>query len=658
MVRLGKLPWILAVCTACATAHPPAPQPRVRPEPAPTTEAAARGYRVTLPARWTRIQGRGFETFLDPDRVVRVHLLESSEPDLVRAIALAWKTAAPGMALRQRGRIQGVPPDLFQEQLVVTYMDDSEDHLAQAVALKLARDERKVYIFLLEGPTKALEKRAAELTRIVTSLEVDGGKTLALKPQDRQPFDAATREVFFGFVDEMRVLANVPAVAVAVVTPEGVFTQGFGARATTKDAALVDADTQFMIGSITKSFSTLLLATLVDGGAAKWETPASEAFPSFRVADPARTRSITLQHLFCACVGAPRHDMELLFEYAEVKPADVFNQIAAFELTTAFGETFQYNNQLTAAGGFIAGRLTFPKERDLGRAYGRALRERVLDKAGMKDTTLDANAVKRRGNFAMPHTLDWSGESRELDPALERFVEPIAPAGGLWSTANDMAKYLELQLGHGSRNGAGVVSAENLARTQTTQIQAGKNLGYGMGWLVGSYKGLKVIEHSGGTLGFNADVAFFPDIGVGLFLVANRSPAAIAEALRLRLFELLFRLSPRAKTDAKHRLGEMRRLFAEQRAKVSSATVPDELLGRYTSDRLGPIVLARRDRDVELDAGEWRARVALLDAKERPRTLIVASGPLQGLTLAWRGDDAKRELVLKHSQTDYVFTRR
>lgn len=271
----------------------------------------------------------------------------------------------------------------------------------------------------------------------------------------------------------------------------------------------------------------------MDEGKLRWDEPVREAYPDFRLADEARTSAIQVQHLFCACVGARRQDMEMIFEFAGHKPADLFREISTMQLTTGFGETFQYNNQLTAAGGFIAGHAALPSEKDLSKAYARALRSKVLDKLGMKDSTLDQGEVLKRDNHAMPHRLDWGGDNEKVDLSMERFVDPIAPAGARWSTARDMGKYLQLQLARGVLpGGARLVSEANLGRTQTGQVKVSDKTSYGMGWLVGKYRGLNAIEHSGGTMGFNSDLVFFPDLGIGLFIVGNRSPTAISGALQ------------------------------------------------------------------------------------------------------------------------------
>src|SRR5207302_9933930 len=125
-------------------------------------------------------------------------------------------------------------------------------------------------------------------------------------------------------------------------------------------------------------------------------------------------------------------------------------------------------------------------------------------------------------------------------------------------TADDMAKYLAFQLAHGALpDGTRLVSEANLARTQTPQVKLSDKAGYGMGWVIGKYRGLTAVEHNGGTMGFNSDLVFFPELGLGLFLVANRSPAVMATALRERLTELLFDLEPRTKSSLEARIREI-----------------------------------------------------------------------------------------------------
>ncbi len=154
-------------------------------------------------------------------------------------------------------------------------------------------------------------------------------------------------------------------------------------------------------------------------------------------------------------------------------------------------------------------------------------------------------------------------------------------------------------------------------------------------------------------MGFNTLLVFYPEIQVGLFVVANRSPAAMNGRVRELLLETLFETEPRAIAGLKKNFSEMTRLMNEGREKVSDKVVPPSLLGRYESPRLGPIRLVSKNGKVELDAGEWAADVAMADETDQPNSLIMTSGPMQGARLLI--EDGK--LVLKHSQTDYTFVR-
>jgi CubicO group peptidase (beta-lactamase class C family) len=611
-----------------------------------------------MPERWQRAERQGHDVITGPEGLVTLKILESAGGDLPQAVERAWANASPDMKLKERSRNEGTPNDRFEDQLVVTYTDDKNERVAQAIAL-LHKDGQHVYVLLVEGPLKEMQKRSAELNRIVSSIEVAGATRVEVKAADAKPLNEARRKELFAFVDKARQQIGLPGVALAIVSKEGTFTRGFGTVANDSKQR-VDADTRFMIGSITKSFSTLLMATLVDEGKFDWETPVQQVYPAFRLADPKLSKQIQMGHLFCACVGAPRQDMELLFSFKKERAADTLKQVADMKLTTTFGETFQYNNQLTAAGGFIAGQASFPKERDLDRGFSKALQTRVLDKLGMKRSTLDNAAVERGNNFAYPHGLDAVERTQKRDMSLELFVRPIAPAGALWSSANDMARYVKMQLGRGALEGKRVVSEKNLARTQTAQISVADKTGYGMGWLIGKYRGVAAIEHSGGTIGFSSNLVFFPELDLGLFVVTNRNVSVGFHGfVQRRMFELMFdAVEPRAERDLTHSMVELDKELGKQASMVTELPLPKSVYGRYRSKLLGDMKITAKGKGAVMDVGEWKAAVAVYAPKERADTLVLADGPLQGLLLHQEEREGKPVLVLKHSQTDYVFEKR
>ncbi|MFN3200423.1 MAG: serine hydrolase domain-containing protein [Bradymonadia bacterium] len=628
-------------------------------------------YTLKTPDRWQRVvkgaltQG-GLETFTSPEGTVHLHIFEGKAAegaealsgliDTSRATVTTQRAKTPVVPeLKERQRVDGGSNNQFSEQLVVTWTDDASTYVSQGIAMRHKERPETAYVVVIEGDIKTVQKRQAELLQILTSMKIEGITEVKLTAADLKPFTEEKQAKFFKYVDTARQMTGVQGVSVAVITPEGVFTRGFGT--TVEGGEAVTPKTRFMIGSITKSFSTLLLATLVDEGKLRWEMPVTEAKSDFTLAD-ARGAALQIQHLFCACVGAPRQDMEMLFQFGDKQPADIFGEVAQLKLTTDLGETFQYNNQLTAAGGYIAGQVTFPEMKDPGAAYARALRTRVLDPLGMGDTVIDQEGLGSKAH-AMPHRMDWSGRSDVLPMSMETFVDPYAPAGALWSTADDMVKYLQLQLARGvAPSGKRVVSEANLRRTQTSQVKVHDTAGYGMGWIEGTYKGLRVVGHGGATMGFNSDLLFFPDLGVGFFVVANRSPAMLHGAVKTRLLELLFDQPEEIEGKLTQELFQTQRLLNEQSSKVSKAPFPDALLGTYHSPRLGPLKVSRVKDAVMMDAGEWSGTLAVYSPEDRADTVIITSGVMQGMLLYHGQVDGVPTLTLKHSQSDYVFTQK
>ena len=137
--------------------------------------------------------------------------------------------------------------------------------------------------------------------------------------------------------------------------------------------------------------------------------------------------------------------------------------------------------------------------------------------------------------------------------AAEENYLPTTPAGGLWSNAREMARYVQTELAGGvAPNGTRVVSAEQLAETWApgVALSSAPAASYGLGWKSEDYHGQRVISHSGGTFGFASEVAFLPEADLGIVVLSNaRTPGdAFPYAVQYRLFELLF--EQEAESDA------------------------------------------------------------------------------------------------------------
>ncbi len=435
------------------------------------------------------------------------------------------------------------------------------------------------------------------------------------------PLTGTRRAAFEAYVADALYRFGVPGAAVAVVEHgEVVYLNGFGVqeRGSTRP---VTPDTMMMIGSITKSMSTMLAASLVDAGRLTWDTRVVDLLPQFAVGDPTLTRTLTIRDAFCNCSGVPGLNIESSFESSRLTPETVVTALAKVAPAAQYGERFIYNNLLIASGGYALGEANGGGAYDLGHAYDVALHERILGPIGMTHSTFDLDTVLAGGDYALPHAVDLSGDLQTLPLLAERGLLPFRPAGALWSNARDMARYLQTELARGvAPDGTRVVSAASLEATWAPAVSVSNLYGgpptmaetmtsYGLGWLNGDYRGLRVVSHAGGTGGFTAQIAFLPEASLGIVILSNSLaltpiPLAFPYGVEMRLFELLF--DQPAAFDAQ--LTAQGDALAAARPPLSVGAVEPTAvapyLGRYENTALGAVSLSLRGERLILDAGE------------------------------------------------------
>ncbi|MEZ4837281.1 MAG: serine hydrolase domain-containing protein [Caldilineaceae bacterium] len=192
------------------------------------------------------------------------------------------------------------------------------------------------------------------------------------------------------------------------------------------------------------------------------------------------------------------------------------------EFFTDFGEAFNYSNQMVATGGYVAAAAAGGEWATFPTPTLRSWPSGSPAPSAWENTTLSFDEVMARDNYAVPHGLSLAAEYYPLEMAVEKLLLPVAPAGAHWSTAEDMAAYLITQMNAGvAPNGERIVSAEPLRNTWQPQVQMTANSSYGLGWIVGEYKGVRMLRHNGNTFGFTSELAFLPDAGVGIVVLTN-----------------------------------------------------------------------------------------------------------------------------------------
>jgi CubicO group peptidase (beta-lactamase class C family) len=397
---------------------------------------------------------------------------------------------------------------------------------------------------------------------------------------------------------------------------------------------------------------------LVDAGVLRWDTPVTTLLPSFALADDVMTRALQLWHMSCACTGMPRRDIEGLFEWEGVTPEARIAVMRTMKPTTKLGETFQYSNLMVAAGGYAAAHA-FAPTRSLADAYAAAMQAKIFTPIGMTSTTVDFATVQR-GEHARPHALTIDGITRAMPLAIERAVEPIAPAGGVWTTLHDLERYVQTELSDGvAPDGKRVISAAQIRERRNVRIQDGMTSGYGLGLGVGTQAGTRYLSHDGGSFGFGTTMFMLPDHHVGIVILSNirngnaKEQLPFNAAVMRRILELLF---ADARPLADRQLAYYAKLRRDRPRPPSTdhSWVP-ALAGTYHNDTLGRLDIRATPSGAELDAGEWHTAVERVVDPDGTAKLVILDPPFAGGVILVRpGPPPTLETL---GQTTYTFTR-
>ena len=623
-----------------------------------TTVTTPSGASFLVAKGWHLARQEGLIVVEEPERELAAAFIEAKAASVEEAIAQSWKRWKPEFA--RSVRITSKPPATggWDEIAQSSYETGADERLA-IVALA-RRKGATYYVTLIQGTTAARDRRGAQLNTAVASLKVPGRAEEHLAGRKAHTLDAARLDRLMAFAEEARRQTKVPGVAIAIIQDgRVVLEKGLGVLELGKPEPVTPA-TLFMIGSMTKPLTSLLMARMVDRGTFAWDTPVTKLLPSFALGDPEATKKVTMAHTVCACTGLPRWDMEFIFEWNRATADSRIELLREMKPTTGFGETFQYSNLMVATGGYVAGMMA-AGNKDLRPAYAAAMKAEVLGPLGMTSTALDLDEARTR-EHARPHGRTLVFDTEPIATETERGVDSVMPAGGAWSNVHDIARWLMLEIGKGKLDGRQVVSEASLLERRKPRARISAQQSYGLALFIDESRGLTTIGHGGNTFGFTADANFFPEHGVGLVILTNAASSnAYTGAVRRRFVELLLDADEEAATQLAFGIKQLGEQIAKQLEEISLKPDPQfvqPLLGTWTNPRLGTIEI-RRDGDVvTVDAGEWKGAAGVHTDKSGTRRLILTGPPFVGLSFWPQEQEGRPALLFETAQQKYWFVRR
>lgn len=440
---------------------------------------------------------------------------------------------------------------------------------------------------------------------------------MAVEARD-SAFDPAELDAW---VAQVRERFEVPGVAVAVVKDgQVVLERGWGVREIGEPAP-VDEHTLFAIASNTKAFTAASLSMLADEGKLSLDDRVVDHLPGFRMSDPYVTGQMRIRDLLTHRSGLGLGAGDLLFwPGSDYRNEEVVRRLKDVPLKTGFRERYAYDNILYA----VATRVI---EEVSGQSYAQFLQQRFFDPLGMGGTRFNADALRPGDNVATGHA---KADFTTLRPTFPLTWHNAAGAGGIYSSVHDMGRWMRAQLAGGTFTDAqgneqrlfsrerqkemwSLLSPMPIAEPSVPQLAAARPdfLGYGEGWITSSYRGEKLVWHTGGWPGMVSRVTLVPGRNLGVVVLTNQEAGGAFNALTMQVLDAFMQPAQRTgwidayaaaadKARAKADKAWRERVAARQARSTPSLPLAG-YAGTYRDAWYG-------DVDVEHDGGRLRMR--------------------------------------------------
>jgi CubicO group peptidase (beta-lactamase class C family) len=332
------------------------------------------------------------------------------------------------------------------------------------------------------------------------------------------------------FVPELDRLAadvmadwKVPGAALAVVQDGKVaLAKAYGQRDVEANLPVTTA-TQFLICSITKSFTATGMALLHNEGRLDWTKPVRDYMPEFRLHDAVATERVTVRDLLCHQSGLPRHDW--VHFPGDRMAAEMLGLMRHLELSRDIRAAWQYNNLCYNVAGLLIERLS-------GQSYEAFTRARLTDRLGMT-VSFTLEGLEASADAAKAYMMH---EDTRL-PAIRLPIRTMA-GGAINTSVADLASWMRLHLGKGEFDGERLLPAALIGELHAPRVyntvpgfaEFG-DAHYGLGFQSLSYRGDRIVSHGGGWPGWGTLMTLVPDFGIGVAVFTNRSPSEVPQTL-------------------------------------------------------------------------------------------------------------------------------
>ena len=470
------------------------------------------------------------------------------------------------------------------------------------------------YRFGLRAPFAGW-RRSFSLPLILLLSFTGAGQVRSSTAQAQPPKDSLA--ALDAYVAELsKRLPVTPGLSIAVVSGERiVYARGFGYR-DLKAKLPVTPQTQFYIASTTKAFTATAAKLLADEGKFDLDAPLKKYFPNLSLKAPLSAEQITIRDLLTHRSGISNEAINFRTAYSGQYDAGVLLELLA-GYSKPVSPEFRYSNI-----GYLITALAM--EQATGETWQQIVERKIFQPLALKSTTAYASKAKASGDFALPYLAAEGGAFTEL-PYKEDST--MHAAGGISSSAEDLAKWLVLNMNGGRYAGRQIIAPSSLEEVLAPQINQRrdfyrfKRYAYSLGWNIGTYNGDKFIHCFGEFHGFRPHVSFMPEHKIGVVVLVNESTEAFSlpDLIACDIYDHLRgrkTLDARANPEIDKYLADLQKGKEERAGKAAATPSPGGAVkkteptlalaayaGEYENPEWGKIVIAADANTLSLRFG-------------------------------------------------------
>ena len=401
---------------------------------------------------------------------------------------------------------------------------------------------------------------------------------------------------------------DVPGIAVAVVKDGKVIhSKGYGIKSIlTKEK--VDENTLFGIASNSKAFTTAALAILIDEKKIEWDDKVTQYIPEFKMYNEYVTKEFTIRDLLThrSGLGLGAGDLMVWPDRNNFTAQDIVKNLHYLKPVSAFRTKYDYDNLLYIVAGEVVRKVS-------GLSWEDFIEQRIMKPLEMNTSAASYLRLKDTSNIIMPH-VPTGGKLK----AIARYKNTVFdPAGGIYSSVNDLSKWVIMQL----QNGKYGADKQNqmFSEKQHTEMWTSQTIlpnrpiapyfshfkSYGLGWQLTEVKGSFQVSHTGGLDGIVTQVTLLPELNLGIIVLTNQQSGAAFNAITNTIkdsylniksddYVTLYSSQRKEKETSADKISEEVWVTVEKNKKGKIKIDNKKYVGTYKDNWLGEIVLSEK----------------------------------------------------------------